>query len=135
MTSILLIENSSSLTQIIGLSLKQAGFQIQRSRSYQDAFEAMDADYFDVILCDLDITDRDIHGTSPQETKLEENESLNMVTNVCDHSRKAHSSLLAFTNERFPSRKTKALASGADRCITKPFDVDDLVNDVLLVMH
>lgn len=120
MFNVLLVEDSSSLTQIMDISLKQAGFNIQEVRTGRDAIHAAEGNSFDVVLCDTDMVDGD---------------AIKLIKKLCQLTGKKHSSLIAFSNQSNGDKKESALNAGADLWIAKPFDADGLVNEVLAVMH
>ncbi len=120
MYEILIVEDFSSLTQILDISLKQAGFNMHEARTADQAIASAENNNFDLILCDADIENCD---------------PIELIGQLSQLTGKEHSSLIAFSKEKGTAKKQNALDAGADRWIEKPFDVDDLVNDVLAVIH
>ena len=128
MFNILLVEDSSSLIQIMDVSLKQAGFNIQEVKTASDAIYAAKGSCFDVVLCDADMA-----GACMAGDNMPRNDVFCLIRMLCQLTGKEHSSLIAFSNQT--ATKKNALEAGADCWITKPFDADELVNDVLSVIH
>ncbi len=120
MQNILVIESSSSYLQMIDLSLKQAGLNIEIARTDSEALVVAKQQKFDVVLCDLDKI-----GTEP----------IQLIKQFCILAKDNDSSFIVIANSKLQNKKQEAMAAGAAQWISKPFDPDELLNQVLAVMH
>ena len=115
MKNILLVEDEDALTNIVGFALRDEGYGVKRPQSAEEALRLCGSHKPDLIICDVKMGDMD-GFTLLRE--LKKNETLKNIPFIF---------LTAFDGSE--DRK-KGLRLGADSYITKPFDLDVLLDNV-----
>lgn len=111
---ILIVDDSATVRQQVGMALTQAGFAVLEAVDGLDGKEQIEK-YNDIslVVCDVNM---------PRMNGLE------MVTQVKAVERHANLPILMLTTEGDPSLIARAKKAGAKGWIVKPFNADLLVN-------
>lgn len=111
---ILIVDDSATVRQQVGMALTQAGFAVLEAVDGVDGKEQIEK-YNDIslVVCDVNM---------PRMNGLE------MVTQVKAVERHANLPILMLTTEGDPSLIARAKKAGAKGWIVKPFNADLLVN-------
>jgi two-component system chemotaxis response regulator CheY len=117
--TILAVDDSGSLRQMVVFSLKAAGYQVVEAVDGQDGLEKARAQIFDLVLTDQNM---------PRMDGLTLIRSLRTLENY----RKVP--ILMLTTEASDEMKTKGRAAGANGWLVKPFDPQRLTEVVKKVI-
>lgn len=120
MTSILVVDDSSSLRGMVTFSLNQAGYQVVEASSGVDALQKVKGKSFDLVLTDVNM---------PQ---------MDGIT-LCKELRKLSSfrftPILILTTESSAEMKQSGKSAGATGWLVKPFDPDKLLSTIKRVVR
>jgi DNA-binding NtrC family response regulator len=117
MTRILLIDDEKNILKTVGSNLEQNGFNVDVAISAEVASTKMDSNKYDVILCDLILT-----GMSGLDfLSLIRNTNKDMI-------------FIMITANGFIDDAVKAIKIGADDFISKPIDMDGLINNINILL-
>ena len=115
MHSILAVDDSVSMRQMVSYTLKSAGFEVVEAVDGEDAFEKARQRHFDLVLTDQNMPRLDGIGLTK---KLREN------------PRFTGTPILILTTESSDQMKQAGRAAGATGWLVKPFDPAKLVEVV-----
>jgi len=115
----IVMDDSRAIRMIIGMSLKQRGFEIFHAENGQEG---------------LDLIEK---NGAPELAMVDWNmpvmNGYDFVCNVRSDSKCAHMKIMMVTTENEMSQMTKALEAGADEYLMKPFVDDDLSSKLELL--
>ena len=117
--SILAVDDSGSLRQMVVFSLRAAGYQVTEAVDGQDGLEKARSQMFDLILTDQNM---------PRMDGLDLIKSLRTLPNY------QRVPILMLTTESGDDMKTKGRAAGANGWLVKPFDPQRLTDVVKKVI-
>ena len=117
MTTVLVIEDDTSLRRALRTSLKARGFEVVESPNAEEGLVLVADDRTDVVLLDLGLPDLD--GV----------EALRRMRSFSDVP------VVVLTARDRQQDKIEALDAGADDYVTKPFDVEELLARVRAVLR
>ena len=117
--TILAVDDSSSLRQMVAFSLKAAGYQVVEAVDGQDGLEKAKLQTVDLVL-----TDQNMPRMNGQE--------LNKMLRELPTYQKEHNIML--TTEKSDEMKSKGRAAGANGWLVKPFDPQRLIEVVKKVI-
>jgi CheY-like chemotaxis protein len=115
MKTILIVEDEDELSSVVGSVLKDMGYGVHTSCSAEDGLQYCASSRPDLIICDIKMGKMDGFELLEHLKAVEATRTLPFVF------------LTAFDDSR---SKKKGLELGADAYITKPFDLDDLLQTV-----
>ena len=120
MHSILAVDDSASMRQMVSFTLKSAGYEVVNAVDGQDAWEKASQRRFDLVLTDQNMPRLDGIGLT---RKLRENAQFKAVP------------ILILTTESSDQMKQAGRAAGATGWLVKPFDPVRLVEVVGKVLR
>ncbi len=107
MHSILAVDDSASIRQMVAFTLKSAGYQVTEAVDGQDALEKSKSKVFDLILTDQNMPRMD---------------GITLVRNLRASQQYAAKPILILTTESSDAMKAQGKAAGATGWLVKPFD-------------
>jgi DNA-binding response OmpR family regulator len=117
MTKIAIVEDEPSISEVVALYLKRAGYDV---KTYPDGAEAFEQ--FSLSLPDLVILDVMLPGM----------DGFSLIRNIRDHS---DVPVILLTSRREESDRIAGLELGADDYVVKPFSPQELVSRVRAVLR
>ena len=117
--TILAVDDSGSLRQMVVFSLKAAGYQVTEAVDGQDALDKAKAQTFDLVLTDQNMPRMD---------------GLTLIRTLRTMTTYAHVPILMLTTEFSDEMKAKSRAAGANGWLVKPFDPQRLTDVVKKVI-
>lgn len=110
---LLIIDDDSRNIFALSAVLQSKGYNVIAASSMKDAFEKLLNNEVAVILLDMMMPDMDGYEALPLFKQNEKN---------------SHLPIIAVTAQAMPGDREKCLAAGADDYVSKPVDVDTLLN-------
>ena len=107
MHSILAVDDSASIRQMVAFTLKSAGYQVTEAIDGQDALEKSKTKTFDLVLTDQNMPRMD---------------GITLVRNLRASTQYAAKPILILTTESSDAMKAQGKAAGATGWLVKPFD-------------
>ena len=120
MHSILAVDDSASMRQMVSFTLKSAGYNVVEAVDGQDAFEKAQSRSFDLVLTDQNMPRMD--GISLTK-KLRETHQFKTTP------------ILMLTTESSDQMKQAGRAAGATGWLVKPFDPNKLIEVIQKVIR
>ena len=120
MHSILAVDDSASMRQMVAFTLKNAGFNVVEAVDGQDAWEKSGQRDFDLVLTDQNMPRLDGLGLT---RRLRENPKFKTTP------------ILILTTESSDQMKMAGRAAGATGWLVKPFDPSRLIEVIQKVMR
>jgi two-component system chemotaxis response regulator CheY len=112
MASILAVDDSASMRQMVSFTLKSAGFDVVEAVDGQDAWEKAATRGFDLVLTDQNMPRLD---------------GIGLTKKLRDSSKFKSTPILILTTESSDEMKQKGRAAGATGWLVKPFDPAKLI--------
>ena len=112
MHSILAVDDSASMRQMVSFTLKNAGFTVVEAVDGQDALEKANARDFHLVLTDQNMPRLD---------------GIGLTKKLRDSPRFKSTPILILTTESSDEMKQKGRAAGATGWLVKPFDPTKLI--------
>src|SRR5690349_4217494 len=113
--TILAVDDSSSLRQMVAFSLKAAGYQVVEAVDGQDGLEKAKTQSVDLVLTDQNMPRMD---------------GLQLIAQLRGLPTYAKTPILMLTTESSDEMKAKGRAAGANGWLVKPFDPQRLIEVV-----
>jgi two-component system, chemotaxis family, chemotaxis protein CheY len=110
--SILVVDDSSSVRQLLGVTLRSAGYQVVEARDGEEALEYARKHAVDLVLTDVNMPHMD---------------GITLVAHLRTLASYYHTPTLLLTTESSPDRKLQGKQAGATGWITKPFSPEQLL--------
>jgi two-component system chemotaxis response regulator CheY len=120
MPTILIVDDSASMRQMVSFTLKSAGYTVVEAVDGQDAYEKTTATDFDLVLTDQNMPRLDGIGLT---RKLRDNPKFKTTP------------ILILTTESGDSMKQAGRAAGASGWLVKPFDPAKLIEVIKKVLR
>lgn len=120
MHSILAVDDSASMRQMVSFTLKNAGFNVVEAVDGQDAWEKATARDFDLVLTDQNMPRMD---------------GISLVRNLRGLPHYNGTPILILTTESSDEMKAKGKAAGATGWLVKPFDPNRLLDVIKKVIR
>jgi two-component system chemotaxis response regulator CheY len=116
---VLIVDDSVSMRQMVGFTLRQGGYEVIEAEHGQDALNKLSGATVDLILTDLNMPVMD---------------GITLIQNV--RKQPAHKSkpILMLTTEGLAAKKEQGKAAGATGWIVKPFDPEKLLQTLAKVL-
>jgi len=118
--SILIIDDDITIRKLIGFHLKHNNYEIHEANGPEKAFDILDSEKIDLVLCDVTMGDMDGYTFC---SKVRENENFRALPFVF------------VTAKNSMEDKSRALDAGGDDIITKPFDINELLLKVQALLR
>ncbi|MCP3671397.1 MAG: response regulator [Gammaproteobacteria bacterium] len=119
MTSILTVDDSVSMRQMVSFTLKGAGYEVTEAVDGIEALDIAKTRHFDLVVTDVNMPNMD--GIT----------LIKQLRNLADFR---FTPILMLTTESGPERKQEGKAAGATGWIVKPFDPDRLLGIINKVL-
>ena len=119
MHSILAVDDSASMRQMVSFTLKSAGYQVVEAVDGQDAWEKSVGRDFDLVLTDQNMPRMD---------------GLTLIKNLRAMPQYGKTPILMLTTESSDAMKAQGRAAGATGWLVKPFDPQKLIEVVRKVI-
>jgi two-component system chemotaxis response regulator CheY len=116
---VLIVDDSASMRQMVGYTLRQGGFDVVEAEHGQDALDKLKGITVDLIITDLNMPVMD---------------GITLIQNVRQQPAMKSKPILMLTTEGLASKKEQGKAAGATGWIVKPFDPDKLLQTVAKVL-
>lgn len=117
--SILAVDDSTSMRQMVAFTLKGAGYQVTEAADGQQALDIAKTRAFDMVLSDVNM---------PVMNGIELIKNLRTLPNY------KFTPILMLTTEAGTEKKMEGKSAGATGWIVKPFNPDQLLNTVNRVL-
>jgi two-component system chemotaxis response regulator CheY len=111
--SILIVDDSSSIRQMVEFTLKSAGYQITAASDGEEALRLCKASRFDFVLTDQNMPKMD---------------GLTLIKSLRSMPTYSSTPIIVLTTEASDSMKTQGRAAGATGWMVKPFDPQKLLD-------
>lgn len=119
MKKVLIVDDSISMRQMVGFTLKQGGFDVVEAEHGQDALDKLQGAAVDLIITDLNMPVMD---------------GITLIQNVRKQPALKTKPILMLTTEGLASKKEQGKAAGATGWIVKPFDPEKLLQTIAKVL-
>ena len=120
MHSILAVDDSVSMRQMVSYTLKSAGFEVVEAVDGEDAFEKARQRHFDLVLTDQNMPRLD---------------GIGLTRRLREHPSFKTTPILILTTESSDEMKAKGKAAGATGWLVKPFDPNKLLDVIKKVIR
>ncbi|MGA0611521.1 response regulator [Caldimonas sp. KR1-144] len=120
MHSILAVDDSASMRQMVSFTLKSAGYQVTEAVDGQDAFDKASARSFDLVLTDQNMPKLD---------------GIGLTRKLREHPQFKATPILILTTESSDQMKQAGRAAGATGWLVKPFDPAKLIEVIRKVIR
>ena len=120
MHSILAVDDSASMRQMVAFTLKGAGYQVIEAADGQEAFDKARGQRVDLVLTDQNMPRMD---------------GITLVKNLRSLPSYAATPILILTTESSDTMKAKGKAAGATGWLVKPFDPGKLIDVIKRVIR
>lgn len=117
--NILIVDDSASMRQMVGFTLKSAGHNVKDSIDGVDALEAAKGQGFDLVVSDVNMPNMD---------------GISLVKELRATDTYKFTPILLLTTESAAEKKAEGKAAGATGWIVKPFSPDQLLATVKKVL-
>lgn len=115
MTKILAVDDSTSMRQMVGFTLKSAGFEVQEASDGVEALKIAKSQTFDLVISDVNMPNMD---------------GITLVTELRSLADYKFIPILMLTTESSTEKKQAGRSAGATGWIVKPFNPDQLLATV-----
>ncbi len=119
MKKILIVDDSISMRQMVGFTLKQGGFDVVEAEHGKAALDQLGKSSVDLIITDLNMPVMD---------------GITLIQNVRKLPAMKTKPILMLTTEGLASKKEQGKAAGATGWIVKPFDPEKLLQTIAKVL-
>ena len=119
MPTILAVDDSSSMRQMVSFTLKGAGYDVVEAVDGQDALNKAKSQQFDLIVTDVNMPVMD---------------GITFIRNLRAEANYKFTPMLMLTTESGDDKKTQGKSAGATGWIVKPFNPDQLLATINKVL-
>jgi two-component system chemotaxis response regulator CheY len=116
---VLIVDDSVSMRQMVGFTLRQGGYEVIEAEHGQDALNKLVGATVDLILTDLNMPVMD---------------GITLIQNIRKQPALKCKPILMLTTEGLATKKEQGKAAGATGWIVKPFDPDKLLQTLARVL-
>lgn len=120
MHSILAVDDSISMRQMVSFTLKNAGYEVVEAVDGEDAFDKARARFFDLVLTDQNMPRLD---------------GIGLTKRLREHPNFQTTPILILTTESSDQMKQAGRAAGATGWLVKPFDPAKLIEVIKKVVR
>src|SRR5579871_2685441 len=118
--NILIVDDSESIRELVGLTLESSGYQVQKGMDGQDALKFLDGRAIDLVITDLNMPVMD---------------GIQLIREIRKKPEYSTVPILMLTTESQTAKKDEAKAAGATGWVVKPFVQDKLLQVVKKVIR
>lgn len=119
MRKVMIVDDSVSMRQMVGYTLRQGGFDVVEAEHGQDALDKLQNTGVDLIITDLNMPVMD---------------GITLIRNLRKQPVMKSKPILMLTTEGLAAKKEQGKAAGATGWIVKPFDPEKLLQTVAKVL-
>jgi two-component system chemotaxis response regulator CheY len=109
---IMTVDDSASVRQMVGFTLREAGYQVVEAADGRDALAKLNGSAVDMVITDLNMPNMD---------------GIDLIRGVRSGSSHKFVPIIMLTTESQPEKKQEGKAAGATGWIVKPFKPDQLL--------
>jgi two-component system chemotaxis response regulator CheY len=117
--TIMVVDDSSSVRQMMSFTLKNAGYEVVEAEDGQDALEKLCIIAVNAIVTDLNMPN--VNG-------------IELIRSIRSQSEHKYIPIVVLTTESHESRKQESREAGATGWITKPFIPEQLIGVIKKIM-
>ncbi len=110
--TVLVVDDSASLRQVVGIALKGAGYQVVEGCDGKDALAKLDGRAVNLIISDVNMPNMD---------------GITFVKEVKKLANYKFTPIIMLTTESLEAKMKEAQAAGAKAWVTKPFKPDQML--------
>jgi two-component system chemotaxis response regulator CheY len=115
----MIVDDSTSMRQMVGYTLRQGGFEVVEAEHGQDALNKLETTTVDLLITDLNMPVMD---------------GITLIQNLRKQPSMKTKPILMLTTEGLATKKEQGKAAGATGWIVKPFDPEKLLQTVAKVL-
>lgn len=119
MKKVLIVDDSVSMRQMVGFTLREGGFEVMEAEHGQDALDKLGSRSVDLVITDLNMPVMD---------------GITLIRNLRKQPTMKSKPILMLTTEGLASKKEEGKAAGATGWIIKPFDPEKLLQTIAKVL-
>jgi len=119
MARILAVDDSAAMRQMVGITLANAGHQVEQANDGCQALEIAERQKFDLVITDVNMPNMD---------------GITLVRELRNRANYKYVPLLVLTTEATTERKQQGKAAGATGWLVKPFNPERLLATVAKVL-
>jgi two-component system, chemotaxis family, chemotaxis protein CheY len=116
---VLIVDDSVSMRQMVGFTLREGGFEVIEAEHGQDALNKLKGATVDLVITDLNMPVMD---------------GITLIQNIRKQPAMKSKPILMLTTEGLATKKEEGKAAGATGWIVKPFDPEKLLLTVAKVL-
>jgi two-component system chemotaxis response regulator CheY len=116
---VLIVDDSVSMRQMVGFTLREGGFEVIEAEHGQDALDKLKGATVDLVITDLNMPVMD---------------GITLIQNIRKQPAMKSKPILMLTTEGLATKKEEGKAAGATGWIVKPFDPEKLLLTVAKVL-
>ena len=120
MASILAVDDSASMRQMVSFTLKSAGYEVIEAVDGVDALEKAKAQTVDLVVADVNMPNKD---------------GIALIRDLRALPAYKFKPILMLTTESGPEKKQQSKQAGATGWIVKPFNPDQLLKTIKKVLN
>lgn len=118
--TIMTVDDSNSIRQMVGFTLKRAGFEVVEAVDGKDAMSQLDTTIIDMLITDLNMPNMD---------------GIELIKEVRAKTQYKFIPIVMLTTESQDGKKQEGKAAGATGWIVKPFKPDQLLSVINKVLR
>jgi two-component system chemotaxis response regulator CheY len=116
---VLVVDDSVSMRQMVGFTLREGGFEVIEAEHGQDALDKLKSVTVDLVITDLNMPVMD---------------GITLIQNLRQQPAMKAKPILMLTTEGLASKKEQGKAAGASGWLVKPFDPEKLLQTIAKVL-
>jgi two-component system chemotaxis response regulator CheY len=116
---VLIVDDSISMRQMVGFTLREGGFDVLEAEHGQDALDKLGSGSVDLVITDLNMPVMD---------------GITLIQNLRQRPAMKSKPILMLTTEGLAAKKEQGKAAGATGWIIKPFDPEKLLQTIAKVL-
>ena len=116
---IMTVDDSASIRQMVGFTLRNAGYDVIESEDGQEALDVLEKESVDMLITDLNMPNVD---------------GIKLIKEVRQRESTKYIPIIMLTTESQDDKKKQGREAGATGWIVKPFRPDQLINVVTKVL-
>lgn len=113
--TILIVDDAPSVRRVVGMALKDAGYEVIEASDGKDAVAKMGAKKLNLIICDLNMPNMD---------------GIGFLSHVKGSASHKFTPVIMLTTESAEDKKAQARAAGAKAWLIKPFQPSTMLDAV-----
>ena len=117
--TVLLVDDSVSMREMVGFTLRSAGYEVIEAEDGVEALERAKEDNFNLVVTDVNMPNMD---------------GITLISELRKLSDYKFVPILTLTTEEGDDKKQEGKAAGATGWIVKPFDPDNLLSTIRRVL-